>query len=206
MLLSVIFKEDWRCFKDGDSFKFRPGVNLLVGEQGCGKSSLIQALRAGGKGKPGKIDGTNKELAAKVVVICDEVMTSCSLDFEHENPRTMSYFGDDIMFQVNAMRSSHGQANLAIIRSAARMKRDLCILDEPDMALSIRSCRKLVTALKELADGGSQVVAAVHNMAVIQAFKEVYSLEHGRWMDSAEFIASHLECDHCGCVPCGCGG
>lgn len=37
MLKTIIFKKDHRCFKEGETFNFRPGVNLLVGDQDTGK-------------------------------------------------------------------------------------------------------------------------------------------------------------------------
>ena len=56
MLNTLKFKENWRCFKAGDTFDFRPGVNLLVGDQGCGKSSLLQAIAASVKSKKYQYD------------------------------------------------------------------------------------------------------------------------------------------------------
>lgn len=67
---------------------------------------------------------------------------------------------------------------------------DMIFMDEPDMALSIRSCHKLVALLKKLGKK-QQIVAAVHNPIVIGGFPEVYSTEHCRWMPLEEFIGSH---------------
>ncbi len=204
MIHSIKFKEDWRCFSGGVIYKFHPGVNLLVGEQGCGKSSLLDLIRIFGMPKK-KRNGAEEEIAEKASITHD-AGTICSFDFERGNPRTLARAGNGASFQIKAMFSSHGETNLAIIKNAGRQDSDLILMDEPDSALSIRSCQKLVTTLKKLTESGSQIIAAVHNPIVIQAFEEVYSIEHDRWMLSAEFISSHLECEHCGCVPCGCGG
>jgi predicted ATPase len=104
------------------------------------------------------------------------------------------------------MHKSHGETNIAMLNSLREAADCLVMMDEPDMALSIRTCQLLVKRLKELVDRGGQVIAAVHNPIVIQAFKDVLSLEHGRWMPSKDFIAIHLACEHCDCHPCGCGG
>lgn len=202
MIHFIGFTEDWRCFKADDAFFFRPGVNLLVGDQGCGKSSLFGAIQGAGSAKP---QSKFKHLKEKTEIDCDPCKVFM-FDFEHENPRTMSYFGNDTLFQVGSMFKSHGECNVALVKSMHTSDTCILLVDEPDTALSIRSCKLLVQQFQSLADNGSQVIAAVHNMAVIQAFDEVLSLEHRKWMSSAEFIASHLTCECCGCLPCGCGG
>ncbi len=45
LLSEVRFREDYRCFTAGQVLTFDKGVNLLVGEQGSGKSTLISLLR-----------------------------------------------------------------------------------------------------------------------------------------------------------------
>lgn len=35
-----------KVFKKGQTFKFKPGVNIIVGENGCGKSTLIKVAKA----------------------------------------------------------------------------------------------------------------------------------------------------------------
>ena len=200
MIHAIQFLEDWRCFESGERFDFRPGVNLLVGDQGCGKSSLIGAIQGAGMKKT---HGPFSDL--KTALKC-EACKIYTMDFERDNPRTRPDFGNNIDFQVSAMFSSHGEANRLLFNSLKSAANCIVMMDEPDMALSIRSCKVLVRRFKEIADRSSQVIAAVHNMAVIKSFKEVYSLEHRRWMPSTEFIQSHLSCEHCGHQPCGCGG
>jgi predicted ATPase len=202
MFQSIEFTEGWRCFKAGDRFDFRPGVNLLVGDQGSGKSSLIGALQGVGlKDPPHKF----KHLREGTIIEA----TACEtyfFDFEKDNVRTKGHFGENMVFQVSSMFHSHGETNIAMIDSLQAVDDCLVMLDEPDMALSVRTCRLLVKRLMEVADRGGQVIAAVHNPIVIQAFNEVLSLEHRRWMPGGEFIADQLACEHCGCHPCGCGG
>jgi predicted ATPase len=184
MLKSLTFIKDWRCFKTGDDFEFRPGVNLVVGDQGCGKSSLLETIKDAGTKNKGK----------RALVITDKECTSLYFDFEKGNPRTLSYFGDDIMGQMAMMFSSHGESVKAILKGLDNASDGvMAMLDEPDSALSIRSCMKLVARFKNLEQRGVQVIAAVHNPVVIQAFEQVYSLEHRLWMTGSEFMGIHLE-------------
>lgn len=45
MYLSEISIDGMRAFKDKSSFKLNKGLNIIVGENGCGKSTLIDAIR-----------------------------------------------------------------------------------------------------------------------------------------------------------------
>lgn len=187
MIHSIEFTEKWRCFKAGDRFDFRPGVNLLVGDQGCGKSSLLGAIQGAGMEKAGKFSDLKKK-----TILRRDACKVYTADFEKDNPRTKGYFDKDIRFQVASMFSSHGECNLTLINALGTADDCLVTMDEPDTALSIRSCAKLVKRFKEVAARSSQVIAAVHNISVIQGFDEVLSLEHREWMRSEAFIASHL--------------
>lgn len=187
MLTSLQFTEKWRCFAEGDTIEFRPGVNLLVGDQGSGKSSVLQAIAASAKAKKYTYQ---VDLGKKVKVVADK-MPAGGFDFEKDNRRTRHYFDhDNFQAHIAMMWSSHGQSNLAILRGMAKMQGTLIFLDEPDMALSIRSIYKLIDLLNAAAIRKCQIVAAVHNPILIQAYPEVYSLEKRKWVYSDEFILS----------------
>ena len=64
-------------------------------------------------------------------------------------------------------------------------------MDEPDMALSIRSVNKLVKLFKLLIRKQNHIICSVHNPILINGFNEVLSLEHKKWMLGSEFINSH---------------
>jgi predicted ATPase len=89
------------------------------------------------------------------------------------------------------MFSSHGESVKAILKGLDACTSGIVMLDEPDSSLSIRSCMKLVNRFKALEQRGVQVIAAVHNPVVIEAFECVFSLEHQLWMTGAEFISTH---------------
>jgi len=187
MLKQVVFLKDHRCFKKGDTFDFRPGINLLVGDQGTGKSTLLERIRTDGKNQ--KL----KHLPTTVNVIADPIKMM-SFDFEKDSPRGKSVFNQyqPMMAQVATLFLSHGQANNGILSELGKQKKMLFIMDEPDMALSIRSCRKLAALLHKAAENGCQIVASAHHPIVISAVPEVYSLEHRKWMGSQEFIDSQV--------------
>ena len=180
MIRKITCGNKYRCFDAGFSVELRQGLNLLVGDQGCGKSTILDGL-----------SGLHSQAGFEVEK--DEGTKFKHFDFEKYNPRTSSAFGGEIDFgvQVNVLFASHGQAVVAMLA-------DLCksvinephtfLLDEPDTGLSIRSCRAVSNFFKMLCARGHQIVASVHNPTIILAAREVYSVEHRKWMDAGEFF------------------
>lgn len=181
MLNKIVFKDDYLVFKKGEEYTFKPNdVNLIVGDQGTGKSTILNIFKDG------------KEKYDTVATVDGEACDFYYLDFEKNNPRMASRF--EHAFQIASRFESHGEVNIQIFKKIVDEKFDnpvLVMVDEVDMALSIRSCYNLVKMLKKLRRNNHQVLAVVHNPIVIGSFKEVLSLEHKKWMSSKEFIASH---------------
>jgi predicted ATPase len=206
LMKAVTFKASYRCFEKGRSVTLRPGVNLLVGDQGCGKSSLLSLLRDYWAPESRMLTArSRKEARATIKVSTDAPVGRFSVgfvDFENDNPRTLSYFGDDALFQVASKFRSHGQTVLSQLKGIAAaltnvdpdddLRRTVVLLlDEPDMALSPRSAFELARTFEQLVASGHQVIASVHNPIVIGSQDEVLSLEHGKWMTSAAFLNAH---------------
>jgi predicted ATPase len=189
MLKSIKFVKDWRCFKAGETFEFRPGLNLLVGDQGTGKSSLVEVIKSMANKKPGLRDEAIKQA---VQLEIEGSFPVGGFDFEKDNFRTQSHFNDgiDYMFKVQVHFKSHGQTNWKILDALEHTK-GLIYLDEPDMALSIRSIQKLRKKIAEVATD-TQILAVVQNPLMMEGL-DVLSVEHRRWMPSTEFIRLHSE-------------
>lgn len=175
MLESITFLKDYRVFKEGQMFEFKPGINLLVGEQGTGKSSLL------------KLIAEHKRDILDPKTTGDKSIRTRFFDFESNNPRTKSYIETATDIAIRFV--SHGECNNKLLRAISTFDKDVLILmDEPDMALSIRSIHKLYKLLQEMPN---QVVCSVHNPLLIELVGEVLSLEHDKWMSSNEFIQLH---------------
>lgn len=183
MIKKITFPTEHRKFAAGFSLEFRPGVNLLVGDQGCGKSTILDALDGGGR--------------AVAVIESDAGTKVKHYDFEKYNPRVSTAFGGvvDMGVQMNALFMSHGQAGVLILA-------DLCkrldgahtlLIDEPDTGMSIRSCRTIARFFRMVAAHGHQLIVAVHNPILFMAFDDIYSVEHQRWINSNDFFKTQLE-------------
>jgi len=183
MIKRITFKKDYRCFKQGESFNFVSGVNLLVGDQGTGKSTIFECL------------SNKKNNRHKILEIEADQMELLSFDFEKDNIRKRGALCNDkagMEFQLASMFSSHGQSNLTMLSYINQTNNKLFCIDEPDMALSIRSCTKLIKMMKKSTKSGNQILASIHNPIIISAFDRVLSLDHKCWINSDEFIKSQL--------------
>lgn len=205
LLLRLRWKTAWRCFASGDLIRFRPGVNLIVGDQGSGKSTLLEAIRE--KSRPRKTPlgaNTVRHVAAdkcSLWINRTRPIQAVQFDFEHDNPRmksaagTICLTGDfEAYTRIAATQArSHGEFVRTTVESLPARVKDpssalLVALDEPDTGLSGRSILRLAAVFDELAAAGAQVIAAVHNPWLIESQPEVLSLEHRRWMPPAEFL------------------
>ncbi len=180
MLKKIRFDKDYRCFKKDDTFHFKQGINLLVGDQGTGKSSLLEVITKNGKNFPVAIEATPIKLFA--------------FDFEKDNFRTKAFIdNNNPMFQVLVKKKSHGETVKAVLQNIVGVTNSLIIMDEPDMALSIRSIYALIDTFKEITDKGNQVVISAHNPLFILSYPDVLSLEEKKWVDSHTFFLSHTK-------------
>lgn len=132
------------------TFKFEPGVNLLVGPNGSGKSTILSAL---------------KEPSTSAKYETSGEIRTWFLDFEKSNPRVKSNLAHSktIRFDVACHFKSHGEVVQALLNtfSSPEMKGCLALVDEPDMALDLPGIKKLQKALTNCQ--ASQIIVACHS-------------------------------------------
>jgi len=184
MIKKVRFIKDYRCFKDGDTIEFREGLNLIVGDQGTGKSSLFGLILDLAR------EGSSSEASDILKVGTSRAVRTHSFDSEKDNPRTKSYLVSGNEFaQINSMFRSHGQVIRDIVQSLPKMD-DPCVyfLDEPDMGLSPRSIYKTISLFHEVVGEGHQILAIVHNPLLIESAEQVYDMETRQWVSPSDYL------------------
>jgi predicted ATPase len=167
-----------------------PGATVLVGENGSGKSTVLEVLAAalglnseGGsvgtrlvtrRSEPGHLDLIVERSPGAdrwAYFLRDETMHGLYSYLEdHPSPR-----GGEPQFH----ELSHGEAFLALLGRRATSG-GLYLLDEPDAALSFTGTLSLVVQLAGLVAGGAQVVVATHS-PVLAALPGARLLEVGDW-------------------------
>jgi len=179
-------------FEKGFSFKCTD-VNLLVGGQGTGKSTLIDLLATNNK------HCLNIDLAEHVK---KDGISSYHFDTEKHNPRTRDSelyttpSGKDIgIGQVAALTSrwkSHGEIiEWMVIDPLFTAENCVILLDEPESGLSIANQFRLIEGVNTAVKKGCQLFIATHCYPLIEAH-EVISLDHKCRMPGKEYIERTL--------------
>lgn len=188
MIKSIEFLEDYICFFEGESFELKP-MTLLVGDQGCGKSTMLSIIP-----KLGSDDYKGLFKAEKVKSSITEYM---SLDFEKDNPgmnQPNPMDSQDVFYKLTARFASHGETLLPIIEHLSTIENKLILLDEPETALSLRSQHKAIEIFKGCLERGCQIIMSTHNFLFMQAFEDsILSLEHGMYVKPNEFMELEKE-------------
>jgi predicted ATPase len=165
------------------------GLTVLVGENGSGKSTVVEALAEayglnpqGGStlGQSFRIRPTEPGVGAEFTVV------------RGVRPRWSYFLRADTMHQLYTYleqnpgktgdpfhQLSHGEGFLEILRTRVNQA-GFHLMDEPDAPLSFTSCLGLAALLHDLAEAGSQLVVATHS-PILAAVPGACLLELGSW-------------------------
>lgn len=170
------------------------GVTFLVGENGSGKSTLVEAMAATyprwGE-RSTYLDPTGPTSSAEdsplrwhLRALVHPQASSAGFFLRAElmhgylssidaNPNARFVFGEGLQAR------SHGESYLQVLRRRFDGV-GVYFLDEPESALSFRSCLGLLSLLDVLRAEGSQVVVATHS-PLLTALPGATLLELGEW-------------------------
>lgn len=174
-----------------DGLDLEPGVTFLVGENGTGKSTLVEAIAiAFGMSPEGGSTGARLTTRSSESSLSQDLVLTRGAGaarwgfflraetmhgyytYLEQNPST---YRQDPQFH----ELSHGEGFLEVLRSRFDSPGLYC-LDEPESALSFSSSLALVGVLNELLGAGSQVLSATHS-PVVASLPGATILEIGDW-------------------------
>lgn len=173
-----------------DGIDLSPGVTFLVGENGSGKSTIVEGVaiayglspEGGSRSARHSTRPTESPLSEWVRLqrgvganrwgffLRAETMHSFYTYLE-ENPSARG----DVAFH----EMSHGESFLALLESRFDEPGFYC-LDEPEAALSFSSTLTLIAVLQRIVEEGGQVLCATHS-PVLAALPGARILEVGDW-------------------------
>jgi len=151
-------------------------VTFLVGENGSGKSTIIEAIaevfridvRGGHGGRRWASSFDHGTLSSRLQLLPPMARRKKIKSFflraetaqgvvEFMSDRGVAGYGERHNAEV-----SHGESFLQVLEGRFNAQ-GLYLLDEPEAPFSFRSCLALISVLEDLARGGSQVICATHS-------------------------------------------
>ena len=165
----------------GDGLTFTRPVTFLVGENGSGKSTIIEALAEAVKissegGKAGtRYRSTGEPTPLGAALISDLTVAGLRLVAGPRRARSGFFLRAETLFSLarnvgslpgfwdaDLEQQSHGEGFFTVFEAMCS-RPGLYLMDEPEAALSFISCLRLVDFLHELGQSGSQVICATHS-------------------------------------------
>jgi predicted ATPase len=166
--------------------ELHPKVTFFVGENGSGKSTVIEALAAAAGMNP---EGGSSNVAFSTRPEEGSLADALRLVRGPRRPRTdfflraesvfnaatyleelasIPYAGDSLKAYggTSLHEQSHGESFLAIVLNRFGGA-GLYVLDEPEAALSVQNCLTLLSRIDQLVAEGSQFVIATHSPVVL---------------------------------------
>lgn len=186
------------------SLEFSKPVTFFVGENGTGKSTLIEAIAVcAGFNSEGGSKNFNFETASNVSNL-HKYLNITKADYEEDGffLRAESFFNvatqvDELGLSLDGYggkslhAQSHGEGFISLVQNRFRGK-GLYILDEPESALSPLTQLTLLVEFKRLVEAGSQFIISTHS-PILLAFPNstIYQIS-----DTGIEQVKYKDCDH----------
>ena len=193
-----------RWLIEAGEFAFEKQVTFFIGENGTGKSTLIEAIAlcAGFNAEGGSknFNFSTKQTSSDVYKSITLVKAAYEKDgffLRAESFYNVATQVDELELSLEGYggcslhEQSHGESFMALVQNRFRGE-GLYILDEPEAALSPSRQMALLAEMKRLADEDSQFIIATHS-PILLAYPgaDIYQINE----DGIEKVA-YRECEH----------
>jgi predicted ATPase len=168
-----------------DGLDLPAGITFLVGENGSGKSTIIEALamayglnpEGGSRFAMHRTRETESDLYACLRLIRSPYRAHAYFLRAETTHGLYTYLESSAARDADLHTSSHGESFLSMVQRKFRGY-GFYLMDEPDAPLSFTSTLSLVATLDTLRQAGSQVIVATHS-PLLTAMPGAHILELG---------------------------
>jgi len=176
LLKKFTLKKEYRSIEPF-SIEFRDGINVIVGENGSGKSSILHLI----------MNEPDKELFS----ITTEKASFRFFDTEKQNPRIRDpNLSANFGFALATRFGSHGEAMLPILLASKDFKDVILFVDEPEAGISLTNQMKIFKCFQKIIENNCQVILTTHSYLFIKSVNEVFSLDSKTWIPSSKYLDS----------------
>jgi len=166
--------------KGPSTIHFFPGVNVVVGPNGSGKTTVLRAIHTCGQCR--KVTGGDGVIHY--------------FNSETMNPHTATGPAGNMLkmlLRTRGMFSSHGEIMKAALVSLPVRKGDIVLVDEPESGQDAAGVQRIRKGFEQLAANDVQVIVASHHPLFLQ---------DGRVVELATGYAAHLRAEMCRALRC----
>ena len=191
------------AIKNLRNLEFHPKVTFIVGENGTGKSTILEAIatsygfnpEGGTKNFNFSSRDTHSELQEYIRLIKGIVMPKDGFflraesfynfasnvdDLDREKPGLLNSYGG-----ASLHKQSHGESFFAVFMNRFGGK-GVYILDEPEAALSPSRQMAMISRMHDLIEAGSQFIIATHS-PIIMAYPDAVIYEINNEIRSVKY-------------------
>lgn len=183
------------ALKSLDSLQFNHNITFFVGENGTGKSTLLEAIAVAYGFNP---EGGTLNYRFETYNDVSELSTALHITKGYKKPRSSYFFRAESFFNLATKaeeydrdnprglsfgerglhQQSHGESFLAFFQSFH--SEGLYIMDEPEAALSPQRQLTLFVQIAKMAEAGAQFIIATHSPILLgMPIAEILSFDEG---------------------------
>jgi predicted ATPase len=183
--------------KPGLHIEFKKSICFLVGDNGVGKSTIMDCLADTYKFKDDTYLKRSK-MKENIRIETEGEFPVDYMDFHASDKRFSGSFGEDIMLQMGQMRASSGQVTISllnkILKRVKKTENGVIIFDEPCRGMSIRNQLMICNLMKGIVEKmNCQLIVTTHSIIILGKFEgkaQYFDVGKGKDVTYEEFYKS----------------